>query len=67
MKQTTPVEINDNILNFCNEIDATTKPIFVKVVQAKGTIINDCYGNVENHVKANDLKIQYCGIIWEIP
>jgi len=67
MKQTTPDSINENILNFCKEIDPTTKPVFVEVIPTKNSIYNECYGNVENQIKKNGGRIEYGWIIWENP
>jgi len=67
MTHTTPKEINKEILDFCLEIDATTKPVFLKLYPTKDYIYGECYGTVENHIKKNGGKIQYGWIIWETP
>jgi hypothetical protein len=62
---TTPNEVNKDILEFCKEIDSTTKPVFVKFVPIKDYICGDCYGNVGGHIKKNGGKVEYGWIIWE--
>jgi len=64
---TTPKEINKGILDFCQEIDSTTKPVFLKLFPVEDYICGECYGNVENHINKNNGKIQYGWIIWEDP
>ncbi len=67
MEETTPKEINKNILEFCNLIDPTKKPLFLDLFDVDDYILGECYGTVENHIKNNGGKIQYGWIIWEIP
>ena len=62
MKLITPVKINENIFDLCNEIDPTTKPIFVEVSPSKDAILNDCYGNVENYVRENGERFSMVGL-----
>jgi hypothetical protein len=64
---TTPNEINEDILKFCNELDFTTEPVFLELFPVKDYILGECYGTVENHIKKNGGKIQYGWIIWEDP
>lgn len=64
---TTPKEINKNILDFCKEIDLTTKPVFLKLFPVEGYICGECYGNVENHIRENGGRVQHGWIIWETP
>ena len=65
--QTTPTSINDDVLEFCKEIDPTTNPVFVEVVPTEDVLYNECYGNVEEQVKKNGGSIEYGWIIWENP
>ncbi|MBW2975493.1 hypothetical protein KY366_07265, partial [Candidatus Woesearchaeota archaeon] len=65
--QTTPTSINNDVLEFCKEIDPTTNPVFVEVAPPKETLYNECYGNVEEQVKKKGGKIEYGWIIWENP
>ena len=67
MNQTTPISINEKILELCKEIDPTTVPIFIDVIPAKDSLFNECYGNVAECVKKDGGKIEYGWIIWEIP
>lgn len=67
MNQTTPTSINNDILEFCKEIDLTTTPIFVSVTPTEGSRHNRCYENVENYVKKNGGRSEDGWIIWEIP
>ncbi len=62
---TTPKEINQDILDFCKEIDTTTKPVFLKLFPVEGYVSGECYGNVENHIKKHGGKVQYGWVIWE--
>ncbi len=62
---TTPIEINKDILKFCEEIDSTTKSVFLELFQVEGYICGDCYGNVEKHVEKYGGRVQYGWIIWE--
>ena len=64
---TTPKEITEEILEFCKEIDSTTKPNFLELSQVEEYICEECYGNVENHIKKNGGGVQYGWIIWEDP
>ena len=48
---TTPNEISEEILQFCGEIDPTTKPVFLEFFQVDGYISGECYGNVEKHIE----------------
>lgn len=68
MIHTTPRKITERILEFCREkIDPTTKPIFLKLVQAENCNFSDCFGNVENYIENNGGGVQYGWIIWETP
>lgn len=67
MIQTTLDSINKEVSEFCGEVDPTTKPVFVKVVPGKDYIQDDCYGNVENHIKKHGGRVEYGWIIWEDP
>lgn len=67
MTLTTPNSINKDVLDFCQEIDSTTKPIFVKFFPIKGYKCEDCYGNVERHIKKNGGRVQHGWIIWLDP
>ena len=64
---TTPNEISEEILQFCGEIDPTTKPVFLEFFQVDGYISGECYGNVEKHIEKNGGDVQYGWIIWEDP
>ena len=65
MNITTPNEISEEILEFCGEIDSTTKPVFLEFFQVDGYIPGECYGNVEKHIEKNGGDVQYGWIIWE--
>ncbi len=67
MNSTTPNSINENILNFCKEIDSTTNPCFVDVIPIKDAVYNRCHRNVEEYIKKNGGKAECGWIIWEIP
>ena len=67
MSQTTPASINEEVINFCKEIDFSRRPLFVEVIPVKGYMLGDCYGNVKNHIKQNGGNVQYGWIIWEDP
>ena len=64
---TTPKEINQEILDFCKEIDTTTKPVFLNLLPVDEYVVGECYGNVENHIKKHGGRVQYGWIIWEDP
>lgn len=67
MNLTTPTSINENVLEFCKEIDSATNPIFVNVIPTEDSEYGNCYGNVKCHIKKNEGRIEYGWIIWEIP
>jgi hypothetical protein len=64
---TTPNEINKDILEFCNEIDYTTEPVFLELFPIKDYMLGECYGTVETQINKNGGKVQYGWIIWEDP
>ena len=67
MNQTTPVGISDEILTFCREIDPSTNPTFVDVIPTKDSKHQDCFSNVESHIKEFGGNIGYGWTIWESP
>ncbi len=67
MIQTTPTSINEDVLKFCKEIDSTTNPVFVDVIPDKDSKYQECFRNVEEHVKKFGGRIEYGWTIWEIP
>ncbi|PJE81717.1 hypothetical protein COU58_01030 [Candidatus Pacearchaeota archaeon CG10_big_fil_rev_8_21_14_0_10_32_42] len=64
---TTPNRISKEILEFCGEMDPTTKPIFLKLFRIEGYVCEEGYGNVEKRIEKNGGSIQYGWIIWEDP
>jgi hypothetical protein len=66
-KETTPKEITGDILVFCREIDATTKPEYISVLPCAFAEVNECYENVDTHIRSHGGTRQYGWTIWEIP
>jgi hypothetical protein len=64
---TTPKAITPRILELCKKLDDTQTPVFVPVKPAAGAVVNECYPNVEAHIKKNGGSIRYGWIIWEHP
>ena len=64
---TTPKNISPQILELCKKLDDSQTPVFVPVRPVPGAIINECFPNVEHHVKKHGGSIQYGWIIWEHP
>jgi hypothetical protein len=64
---TTPKAITPEVLALCKRLDESQEPVFVPVQPVAGAIINECFPNVENHVKKHGGSIQYGWIIWEHP
>jgi len=64
---TTPKNINPQILELCKKLDDSQTPVFVPVRPVAGAIIDECFANVEHHVNKHGGSIQYGWIIWEHP
>lgn len=63
----TPKAITPQILELCKRIDATQTPVFVPVMPVSGTLRNECFPNVQSHIKQYGGAIQYGWMIWEYP
>lgn len=67
MKPTTPTSINEDVLAFCKEINASNEPFFVKVIPYEESEYQECFSNVENYIKKYGGRLQQGWTIWEIP
>ena len=67
MKLTTPVSINEEVLEFCKEINPDNEPLFVEAIPYKESEYQECFSNVENYIKKFGGRIQQGWTIWEIP
>ena len=67
MKQTTPESINDDVLEFCKEIEFSSEPFFVDVVPYEESEYQECFFNVQNYIKKFGGRLQQGWTIWEIP
>ncbi|MBU0958512.1 MAG: hypothetical protein KKB31_01075 [Nanoarchaeota archaeon] len=67
MKPTTPTSINEDVLEFCKEINPESEPCFVKVSPWEGSEYQDCFPNVERYIKSFGGELQQGWTIWEIP
>lgn len=65
MAETTPNMITEDILKLCKQINKNT-PIYVPVVPAAGTEINECFGNVEKVVKQRGGIAVNGWVIWKM-
>lgn len=64
---TTPKAVTPEILAFCLEIDATTRPLYVPVRPALLAIPSNCFINVREEVAHGGGGLQHGWIIWERP
>ena len=67
MLSRTPVEITEQIINFCKEIDESQKPHYVPVKPEAECKTIECFWNVKNKVKLNGGKTQHGWAIVEWP
>ena len=67
MKPTTPFSINEDVLEFCKEINPGSEPLFIEVIPYEESEYQECFSNVENYIKKFGGKIQQGWTIWEIP
>lgn len=66
MNQTTPTSINEDVLEFCKEIDSSNEPFFVDVIPHEESEYQECFPNVQNYIKKFGGKLQHGWTIWEI-
>ena len=67
MNPTTPSTITQIIIDFCAEIDSTTKPVIVPVMPSKDARLNYCMTDVPAYVENNGGSVKYGWTIWELP
>ncbi|MDP2628771.1 MAG: SEC-C metal-binding domain-containing protein [Nanoarchaeota archaeon] len=67
MNHTTPNSINEDVLEFCKEINTSEEPFFVEVVPYEKSEFQECFSNVEDYIKKFGGKMQIGWTIWEIP
>src|SRR3989344_6575464 len=67
MKPTTPFSINEDVLEFCKEINSGSELLFIEVIPYEESEYQECFSNVQNYIKKFGGKIQQGWTIWEIP
>jgi hypothetical protein len=67
MKQTTPESINEDVLEFCREVEFSSEPFYVDVEPSEDSEFQECFSNVENYIKKFGGRLQQGWTIWEIP
>ena len=66
MKQTTPDSINEDVLEFCKEIEPSNQPFFIEVEPHEESELQECFSNVQNYIKKFGGILQQGWTIWEI-
>ena len=64
---TTPSQVTDVIVQFCQTIDKSQPPQYVEVKPEAFAVKEDCYINVQKKVERDGGKQQFGWIIWETP
>lgn len=67
MQTRTPIEITEQIITLCKEIDKSQKPYRVPVKPESWVESKECFFNVKAKVEKDGGKIQFGWTIWECP
>src|SRR4051812_23813353 len=65
LESTTPVSITPAVVDLCRKIRTGTMPVFVPVSAVAGYPPNECYVNVDQHVRLHGGEVAYGWMIWE--
>ena len=67
MRERTPKEISERILELCEEIAPGSGPVFIEIAPEPGCEPADCFENVRRKIKKEGGRIQYGWALWEWP
>ena len=63
----TPNVISTEIENLCQKIAPSQTPVFLDIQVDTGTVVLDCFGDVQRKIEKDGGTSQYGWQIWEIP
>lgn len=58
MKTQAPLTINNEILKYANKVAPGMQPTFIPVTPVREAELNECFSNVENHIKTHGGSLQ---------
>lgn len=64
---TTPREITEEIMKLCRQLDPTQTPIYVPVRPPANSMVDSCFYNLPDKIKADGGSAQHGWTIWERP
>lgn len=67
MNTTTPIKIDDTVLEFCLSVNSDNLPMFIPVIVETGAAIDECFGNVADKVAREGGERVFGWMIWLWP